>query len=214
MGPDSSKFLSNVEAMLKDPRLNLEASRSAWNDTANPVFVWEAIKACTNKNWPLPDWVNVYLAMVAERMTADSARTNPDLRKVLPKILGFPKKKRGPGRLLDPYSVPEDRMIFAVKFLCKLGQKREPRQALVEACSEMDADFADAAEEETLWSWILEELCLTKKPETNAEWHDAARARYLPFFVLVEDWSRMVERSDVGRTDRPGPAEAPAGTDR
>jgi hypothetical protein len=189
-----SEFPSNAEAMLKDPRINLEASRRAWKDTKNPLFVWEAIKTCTDQKWHLPKWVSGYLAQVAKRMTAEAARKNPDLRKVLPSILGFPKKKRGPGRLLDPNSVPEDRAIFALKFLIKLKQGREPSQALAEACSEMDASFADNAGEETLWSWILEELCLTKKPRTKAEWHAAATARYLPFYILVEEWSR---RSDV-----------------
>jgi hypothetical protein len=193
MSADRSKFPSNAEAMLKEPGVKLAASRKAWDDTENPVFVWEAIKTCTDQKLRLPKWVSGYLGEVAERMTADSAKKSKDLRKVLPNILGFPKKKTGPGRLLDPSSVPEDRAIFALKFLCKLNQEREPSQALAEACSEMDTSFADSAEE-TLWGWILEELCLTKKPRTKAEWHAAATARYLPFYILVEEWSR---RSDV-----------------
>jgi hypothetical protein len=97
-----SDFENNAQAMLKDRRMRLEASRLAWDDTANPVFVWEAIKTCTDQNWRLPDWVSVYLAAVAERMTAEPARKAPDLRKILPTVLGFPKKNRGSGRLLEP----------------------------------------------------------------------------------------------------------------
>jgi hypothetical protein len=55
------------------------------------------------------------------------------------------------GAYWNPYSVSEDRMIFTMKFLCKLDDERETSQALVEACNEMSASFADA-NEDTLWA--------------------------------------------------------------
>jgi hypothetical protein len=189
MSANPPNFLSEVEAALQDPSLRLEACLDGYQQTENPVYMWEAIKLCTEHSCPLPDLVSAYLGAVAKRMLSDEVRQCSDLRKVLPHVLGFPKKRRGPGRLLDPYSVPDDRAIFAMKFLCKLGHDREPEPAFEEACNEMDASFA-CAEEDTLWGWIMEELGLAEKPKTNAEWHAAARAHYFPFFALVKQWSR------------------------
>jgi hypothetical protein len=159
---------------------------SEWEKTANPVYVWEAIQLCTDANWPLPPWVSTYLAAVANRMLSHEARRSPDLRRVLPSILGFRgRAKRGPGRPLDPDAGTDDRMHFALRFAIEVCKGREPPHALTEACNVLDARCADK-DIKTLWRWLKEEFGLTEMPRTNLEWRTAARDHYTPFFRLIE----------------------------
>jgi hypothetical protein len=189
-GPPS--FPSKVGAALKDFGLQLEMRLAGYLETKNPVYVWEAIKLCTDHKLPLPDWVSAYLATVANLMLCEEARQSSDLRAVLPHVLGFPKKSRGPGRLLDPDAGPADRTIFTMKFLIKLAQNHEckPLEALREACDEMDPSFADDKEDNTLWGCLTEELGLAERPKTNEEWRAVGDAHFFPFYVLIEEWYR------------------------
>jgi hypothetical protein len=83
---------------------------------------------------------------------------------------------------LDPDAAPEDRLFFTIKFLSKLAEndESEPSQALEAAQCEMDTPVADK-DDETHWSWLTEELGLTERPKTSAEWLAAGSAYYFPF---------------------------------
>ena len=85
------------EKLIPNPSVQLAASESLWNETHNPVFVWDAIEICTDEKQELPAWVVAYLGQTAKRMSSPKAREAKDLRKVLPVILGFPKRERAPG---------------------------------------------------------------------------------------------------------------------
>src|SRR6266446_3891554 len=111
MSADSQSFVSKYQALLNNPTFMLQTYTSRWEETANPVYAWKAIKKCTEHNLPLPAWVSAYFVAVADRMLSEEASQSPDLRQVLPSILGF-RMKRGPGRPLDPDADGPDKMLF------------------------------------------------------------------------------------------------------
>ena len=75
-----------------------ELWRVLLNETGNPYYAWEGIRACTEERpfRRLPDWLVTYLAECAERMLSSKAKAAGDLGRVLPWVLGFPTR-RGPG---------------------------------------------------------------------------------------------------------------------
>jgi hypothetical protein len=215
MSTNSPTFPEKYLTLSKDLDFQLKARLSRYLETENPVYVWRAIKLCTDYNLPFPDWVAIYLSTVANNML--SARQCSDLREVLPRVLLFPKKKRGPGRLLDPDAALEDRMLLTIKFLCKLKENAEcePEEALQEALHDMDVSVGDKSDE-THWTWLTEELGLTERPKTTAEWVDAGNTHYFSFYKLVvESYDDHVARQagdgDAGQTASP---ESPARKDR
>jgi hypothetical protein len=182
MSANSPTFPEKFLALSKDPIFQLQICRISYSETENPVYFWRAIKLCTDHNLRFPDWVSLYLTTVTNNMLSDEARQRSDLRKVLPRVLLFPKKKkRGPGRLLDPDAAPEDRIILTIKFLCKLAENNEcePGEALEEALHDMDVSVGDKSDK-THWTWLTEELGLTEIPQTSAEWLDAGNTHYFP----------------------------------
>jgi hypothetical protein len=218
MSADSPKFSDRYLALSKDPHFQLQARLSGYLETENPLYCWQAIKLCTDHNLPFPDWVSIYLSMVANNMLSDGARQCSDLREILPRVLLFPKKKkRGPGRLLDPNAAPEDRMLFTIKFLCKLAENDEcePSEALEEARREMDASVADK-DDKTHWSWLTQELGLTDRPKTKGEWLAAGSAHYFPFYALVVESYRDHATRQTGNGDdgQPGSPDSPPRKDR
>jgi hypothetical protein len=120
-------------------------------------------------------------------MLSAEARQSSDLREVLPRVLMFPRKKTGPGRLLDPDAALPDRWIFTIRFLNELehNHKCEPSEALEKIRCEMDTSVADK-DDKTHWVWLTEELGLAERPKSNAEWRAAGRAFYSPWVALVE----------------------------
>ena len=83
--------------------------KTRWEADGNPYWVWVQIGICCRWSQDFPDWVLSYLAQCAERMIPppDAARER-DLRKVLPKIFGFPKNSRGQDLMMDaPAEVTE-----------------------------------------------------------------------------------------------------------
>jgi hypothetical protein len=121
-------------------------------------------------------------------MLSDEAKQSSDLREILPRLLLFPKRKSGPGHPLGPDGRPGDRTIFTIKFLCKLEDNREcePSEALEKIRDEMDTSVADK-DDKTHWRWLIEELGLTKRPKTNAEWRAAGRAHYVSTYAGVDE---------------------------
>jgi hypothetical protein len=196
MSADTPTFEDKFHALSEDHSFKMNGYLSLYLDTKNPVYMWEAIKFCTDHNLHLPEFVYIYLRAVANIMLSDEVRQCPDLREILPHdILLFPKKKSGPGRLLDPDAAPDDRTLFTIKFLCKLEQNREwqPSKAFEETQCEIDVSVGDK-DDKTLWRWLTEELGLPRRPKTNAEWRAAGRARYFPFLNLVEEEYRDLAR--------------------
>jgi hypothetical protein len=177
-------FRVMFEALVKDPGFMLQGLHSQWEATANPVYVWEGIQICTKHGHALPDWIVSYLGQCADRMLSGDARQSPDLRQILPSILGFPRKKRGPGRPLDP-DAGLDRFHFALKFALEIALGRERGEALANACNVLPENRA-GADEKTLWRWLKQEFNLKHTPSTDAEWLAAARAHFGRFIKLIE----------------------------
>src|ERR1700730_18056223 len=99
---ESHRFAVWLKDWVSNPDIALPHLQSDWEDTKNPFFVWSAINVCDLNQRELPDWVRAYLASCARRMVSEDAVQKSDLRKILPGVLGFPQKKRGPGPLLRP----------------------------------------------------------------------------------------------------------------
>jgi hypothetical protein len=158
--------------------------RSRWEETANPVYVWEAIAVCTKHERSLPDWVMAYLAVVAKLMMSEEARAVTDLRGVLPSIMGFPAK-RGPGRPLDPDGGMDDAMHLAILFAIEIEGGHEPDEALFRASVQLPVEVADH-DERTLWLWVMQAVGLERRPKTKAEWRAALRSHYGAVADLAE----------------------------
>jgi hypothetical protein len=186
-------FGTIVEALLENPDFLLEVYHSGWEETANPVYTWKAIKICGDHGMPLPPWVCAYLFKVAESMASEEARKATDLRDVLKSILGFPGKTRGPGRLLDP-EPNSDRLIFAAAFAAEIVSGHEPSDAFAAACDNVEPGVADR-DDKTLWGWLLDEFGLTARPKTNQEWRTEIDAKFRPFIASVALFEEIVSRN-------------------
>jgi hypothetical protein len=110
-----------------------EDMRLTFESTGNPYFAWFEIDRCAEANTPLPQWVLVYLVQCAGRMLSMKAQQTSDLRKVLPWVLGFPKK-RGPGNLLDPVGGPK-RVFFTLEFGIRVLRGEDTVTARRDACN-------------------------------------------------------------------------------
>ena len=106
------------------------------------------------------------------------------MRKVLPSILGFPDKKRGPGRLLDPDDVDPDKFSLAILFFTEIEQGREPDEALANATRKLPPRFA-SAELKTLKRWVAQAMKLDDEPTTAADWRSALRSGFSDLLTLL-----------------------------
>jgi hypothetical protein len=139
-----------------------------------PFFTWMMIGTCIEHKKQFPDWVINYLAQCAERMCngrmqSERAKRTDDVGKMFLWIFGFPKKKPGPGGLLDP----DDELLkeaqkgaFALNFIIRLWQGEDPVQARGNAGNE----FFPAKDDKTLQRYLREQLRLKKLPRTIDEW--------------------------------------------
>ena len=120
-----------------------------------------------------PDWVQEYLAACAQRMLSPQAANDTDLRKILPRIMGFPAK-RGRGNLLNPDGDTWLYLDAAAKFAREIATGAKPKAALRSAFEVLDPEFADI-DDKTLISHIKKnfEMQHTPTPRTNAEWKRA-----------------------------------------
>jgi hypothetical protein len=154
-----------------DPDRDLRLFEKAAIRTGNPFYFWLAIDICSkNEKKQFPDWVNAYLGQCANRMMSDKAKQATDVRKILPWIFAFPKKKSGPGKFLDPYYGAVDRrqkVRFACKFAMRLYRGEDPVDARKNAGDEV---FEEVLDDKTLQRYLLREFRLTHWPETTEEW--------------------------------------------
>jgi hypothetical protein len=193
----SDKRIGKWIATIRDPDLNIRADRSGWEETGNPVYVWQAVAVCTQHKKPLPDWIITYLAEVAQRMTSADARAAKDLRKVLPKIMGF-TPSHGPGRPLDPDGGGHDALSLAIRchalslailFATEIEKGLKPSAAIRKAAAALPDDVA-SRDERTLMRWMMQAAGLERRPRTNAEWREALRSSLGAFAALLEQESR------------------------
>jgi hypothetical protein len=162
------------EKFIPHPSVQLAASESLWNETHNPVHVWNAIEICTEQKQAFPAWVIAYLGETAKRMSSPQA-LEKEFRDALPAILGFPVK-RGPPHPLRPFP-EDDRMIFAMAFATKIGEGAKPIDALHNAAAEvLDLKKGDKIDDKTLRGWIKEYFELEVTPRNNAEYRAAIRS--------------------------------------
>ena len=170
-----SAFVEWFRTRIKKPDLLLRTALFYWEDTRNPVYVWWAIEICTcgNDQVEFPSWVRDYLAECAKRMQSSDLVAESDLRKVLPRIMAFPKK-RGRGNLLD-IGGDEEYSIPAMRFAIEIENGAKPTAALRIAFESLDAKVADKMDEKTLQSHIKKFFGMPNAPRTNAEWRRAIR---------------------------------------
>jgi hypothetical protein len=173
---------------IDDSDLQVSLRLSMWKDTHNPAYLWAVVGLCTKHGKALPPVVMDYLADVARRMSSPGARSAQDLTKVLPGILGFPAKKRGPGRLLDPSAAAGDlydrklAMLFAVE----LEQGRSLKDALVNATAadSVPGSYGNLAEP-TLKRRIKKAAGLKTMPRGADEWRRELRASFMKTLMLL-----------------------------
>ena len=173
-----------LEVLLRDPDFTLDLFAQSFADDGNPYYAFMAIGICRKHGKQFPDWVNAYLDQVVERMELDEAKETDDLREVLPKIFGFPKR-RGPGKLLNPGD-NHKRILFAMKFKSLLFQKgQEPKQAMANAYNAIFDGKNDNVDDRTLQRWLREEFSLSKLPSTTQEWKKILYDQFHPLAVYL-----------------------------
>ena len=162
--------------------LDLDKTLTAFQKLAakrGPVFTWQMIGTCVKYKKQFPDWVINYLAQCAERMCdgrmqSERAKRADDVGKMFQWIFDFPKKKPGPGELLDAGGelLKETcKAAFAFHFALKLHQGEDPIQARRNAGDEWFGIIGDeTVDDRTLQRYLREQFQLKKLPRTAEEW--------------------------------------------
>jgi hypothetical protein len=155
----------NIEALLDCLAENFESS-------GNPVHAWMAIYWCDKFKKPLPSWVIAYLAQCSKRMF--DTRETSDLQAVLAEVLGFPKRRPGPGKPLK-LGPDLDKISFTTKFVNYILQGKDSKTAKADACNEtFKRKIADKVDNKTLDNWLIDTMGLPEKPQDDMEWKTAA----------------------------------------
>jgi hypothetical protein len=155
---------------LSDVNINYycEGLNRSFKNSGNPIYPWLALNVCIKARKPIPSWVTEYLFQCSERMF--EAQDTSDLQAVLPRIFGFPKKRPGPGKPLNPHP-SSDKTTFADKFLSYILEGKDPKTARTDACNDtLSCEFADNVESKTLDRYLLEALGLEEMPDDAQEW--------------------------------------------
>jgi hypothetical protein len=217
---DKKTFFEWYSKRIQLPDVLLTACRLQWKETDNPIYVWQAINFCTSKNVGFPDWVCQYLAECAERMLSPDAAKASDLRKVLPQIMGFPRK-RGRGNPLEPDGNEQQYMLAASKFAREIANGAKPTVALRSAFERLDKKMPDRNDDKTLQSHIKKYFGISHAPRTNAEWKRAIDAWMIEVFGpfakeyreispcelerLLTEWRNVERVNDAARGRRMAP---------
>jgi hypothetical protein len=165
------------------PIAQVEVRRHLRRREGNPYYVWEAIDICHKHGLYFPPWIRAYLADCASRMTAPDA-THGDLRKALPKIMGFNMK---PGANLLRPDGPDDSgddMLLAMRFVNEhvwLGRTRE--QALSNACVGLNPELL-SMESKSLLARIRKVFGIERTPRTRDEWKAAIKPLFMSLQIL------------------------------
>ena len=185
---ESHPFAVWLKEWISDPDIALPHLQSDWEDTKNPYFVWEAIEFCDAHQLEFPDWVRAYLASCARRMVSEDTVGASDLRKILPEVLGFPRKKRGPGNLLRPEGDGVEYMVQAMVFAVEIEKGAKPSVALHTASQSLGKKVADRIDDKTLLNKIKTFFRLKNATRTNADWKRDIRARMKTFLLLEKEF--------------------------
>src|ERR1700738_2867756 len=196
---ESHRFAVWLKDWVSNPDIALPHLQSDWEDTKNPFFVWSAINVCDLNQRELPDWVRAYLASCARRMVSEDAVQKSDLRKILPGVLGFPQKKRGPGHLLRPEGDGVEYMVQAMVFAVEIEKGAKRLVALHTASQSLGKKVADRIDDKTLLNKIKTFFDLKNATRTNADWKRDIRAR-MKTFELLEKEFRESSPCPRGRT--------------
>ena len=113
-------------------------------------------------------------------MVSEKSRKTSDLRKVLPRIFGFPKKKHGPGKLLDPF-LSTKQLEFAVQFGILVLNGENPVTARRDAYISVFDDTAADADDKTLMRWLFQNFDLKKAPKDAEQWKEVVYKFLLAF---------------------------------
>jgi hypothetical protein len=181
-------------------KYSLDFKRASFEGSGNPYHVWSAINFCAKHNISYPLWVITYLTQCSKRMLADEAKNTSDLRKIVPWIFGFPKKKkRGPGTLLDPFPAPE-RVRFVVQFGSRVLNGENPVTARRNAYNAVFEDKTENYDDKTLMRWLLEHFDLEKAPTNAEEWQKVVYkflVGYCAYHVLLNPASTSADAESV-----------------
>jgi hypothetical protein len=183
---------------LNEPDFLLKSAVKSYTETGNPYFAWEAIKVCNTHSKPYPDWLRAYLGDCANRMTSpEAAAGGHDLRKVLPRIFGFPNK-RGPGNLLNPTEGAEQLCDFAYKFAFRVLKGQRATAAMRDACIEaFDGTMAET-DEKTLRRGLCHVFDLKEWPTDQTQWKTIFIEHFKSIFAELPATADRVSRdSDV-----------------
>jgi hypothetical protein len=155
----------------RHPPSRLSKLHGEWLRSGNPLFAWEAMRFCAETKCAFPDWVSEYLGDCANRMPPDAK--NLDVRKMLPSVLGFPRK-RGPRKAcsLGDDMAAAEQFLLAHVFAYAIEQGCSPTRATAEAASLLGRDYADR-DERTLMALIARHFNLAKVPRSRAAWTQA-----------------------------------------
>lgn len=111
-----------------------------WLDSKNPYYVWRAIHECTRRKREFDSWIVKYLAGCALRMLSENSKHAKDVRKILPWVLDFHNRKRGPGDYpLKPDGDEYIWMALAEYFAAEIEKGATPveaRQGAKQKCLE------------------------------------------------------------------------------
>ncbi len=128
-------------------------------------------------------------------------RDASDLRAVLHEVLGFPKKKPGPGKLLQP--VPNvDKISFTRKFVNYVLQGDDPKTARKEACNRtFSLKVADKVDDKTLVHWLVDTMGLVKIPQDASQWKTVVYKYVALDLAQHARWNADVTEEDRERAD-------------
>jgi hypothetical protein len=157
--------------LCNNPAAGIALNLTLWkHHMQHPAFAWRVIGLCAENGIPMPPEIITYLGGVAARM--QGAEQESDLRAALPKIMGFPAKKKGRGKPFDPDADigDLDDMRLAVLFATELRRGHTVSKALKNATAKFDDAYFDSLDERSLKKRIAKAVCLEIMPSTAAEW--------------------------------------------
>jgi hypothetical protein len=200
MKANTKKFqLFEFSAGMKLSQLNIEYLLKCWDEnfrsSGNPVHAWMAIHFCIKAGKKLPDWVIAYLAECSERMISKQGAS--DLRKILPEVLAFPKKRRGPGKPLRSGPEP-DRFSFTTKFVNYIMQGDDPKSARDNACNDMGCKFADKYDDKALVQILVDTMGLPETPHAD-QWKRIVYLWVAEDFAQLALWDAPMTEEDRAR---------------
>lgn len=201
MKANTKKFqLFEFSAGMKLSQVNIEYLLKCLDEnfgsSGNPVHAWAAIHFCIKAGKKLPDWVIAYLAQCSKRMISKQGAS--DLRKILPEVLAFPKKRRGPGKPLRLGREP-DKESFTTKFVNYVMQGDDPKTARANACNQMSRKFADKYDDQALVKILVDTMGLPATPQNANQWKRTVYRWAAESFAELSLWDASATKEDRER---------------